>query len=124
MARVTIRVDKRELGLLHRRLDRLTAQITEGAREAVSESADVVRDDVATHVRVDTGRLREQVRVREIGTKGLTADVGWFDHDTYYEQFNEFGTSSISADPVLTRAGEVERGKFPRRVQRHVNDRL
>lgn len=124
MAKITMQVDSRRLQLVHRQLKLLPDRITEGAQEAVKESGEAIRHQVSDTVRVDTGRLKERVRVRLIGALGLTADVGWFDHDTYYAQFQEFGTSRISADPVLTRAGEMEQREFPKRLTRHVKDKL
>lgn len=124
MSRITMRVDSRELTRLHRQLSQVPGRVTDGAQEAVQESGEAVREQVERTVRVDRGRLKNRVRVRFVGSLGLTADVGWFDQETYYAQFNEFGTSSIEADPVLTRAGEQERAEFPRRVQRHVSDNL
>ena len=121
---VSIKVDSRDLNKVHRRLNRLPRDITEGAQDAVKESGEWIRDDVATHVGVFRGRLKSRIRMRAIGTLGLTADVGWFDKDTYYAQFVEFGTSSITANPVLTRAGEVERTQFPRRVKKHIEAKL
>lgn len=124
MARVVMRLDSRELNRIHRRLNEVPARVTEGAQEAVKESGDAIRDQVRDSVRVWRGKLRRKVRVRLRGALGLTADVGWFDADTYYAKFQEFGTSSITADPVLTTAAEQERARFPRRVQRHIEDRL
>lgn len=121
---VTVRLDKQELVLTRRLLKTLPARVTEGAQEAVEESGEAIREQVERTVRVDKGRLKERVRVRLVGSLGLNADVGWFDKDTYYAQYQEFGTSSISADPVLTRAGEEERAKFPKRVQQHIGDKL
>lgn len=124
VARIIARVDSRDLARIQRRFRELPDRITEGAQEAVKESGETVREKVARNVRVWRGRLRDRVRVRFVGALGLTADVGWFDEDTYYAQFQEFGTSSITADPVLTRAGIEEENEFPRRLQRHIEDRL
>jgi len=123
MARITVHVDSAALNLLHRQLRRMPENIQDGIRAAVEESAETIRDEVKNTVGVHTGRLRERVRVREIGD-GTQADVGWFDDDTYYAQFVEFGTSKITANPVLTRAGEAERKEFPRRVRERVRERL
>lgn len=124
MARITVRVDSREMKALHRQLDHVPAAVTEGAQEAVKESGEAVREQVERNVRVHTGRLKNRIRVRFVGSLGLTADVGWFDKDTYYAQFQEFGTSKITADPVLTRAGEEEKREFPKRLQKNVEGKL
>lgn len=115
MARATVTI----LGLknLRRQLAELPDEMQTGARRAVRDSADEIRDEVRDSIRVDTGRLRAGTRTRLVGADDLTADVGWFDKDLYYAQFLEFGTSSIRADPVLTRAGEAQRLRFPARVR-------
>lgn len=103
------------LDRLARRLRQLEPAIRDAAVKAVRDAADSVREDTRDSVRVDTGRLRNgvQVRVREAR---LVAEVGWFDRETYYARFQEFGTKRIPANPALTRAAQVERRKFPRRL--------
>jgi len=124
MARITMRLDNRNLTRVHRELDTLPDRIREGAQEAVAESGEAVREQVERTVGVHSGRLKNDVRVREIGAHGLTADVGWFDQADYYAQFVEFGTEKITANPVLTRAAEEERGRFPARVRKHIGGKL
>jgi HK97 gp10 family phage protein len=119
-----MRVESRTLQRVHKRLDLLPDRITEGSKEAVQESGEAIREQVERTVRVNTGRLKERIRVRLVGTKGLTADVGWFDKDTYYAQYQEFGTSKITADPVLTRAGVEEEARFPKRLREHIQGKL
>ena len=119
MARVTVSVEGLER--LHRKLAQVPEHIREGAREAVDEAAEAVKDQVAATVGVHTGHLKRSVKVRHIGGTGLSADVGWFDANSYYAKFVEFGTSSITANPVLTAAGEQERTRFPRRVKAEVD---
>ena len=121
---ITVKLETRRLTQVHRQLDSLPERIKDGAREAVAESGEAVREQVERTVGVFRGRLKNRIRVRQVGALGLTADVGWFDKDTYYAQFVEFGTSSITANPVLTRAAEEERAKFARRVRKHVSDKL
>ena len=123
MARITMRLESRDLRRLQRQLNEVPEDVQRGAKEAVAESAETVRKQVERTVRVWRGKLKDRVRVREIGA-GLTADVGWFDDDTYYAQFQEFGTSSIEADPVLTTAAEEERARFVDRVRREVREEL
>jgi len=118
-----MRLESRDLRRLQRQLNEVPEDVQRGAKEAVAESAETVRKQVERTVRVWRGKLKDRVRVREIGA-GLTADVGWFDDDTYYAQFQEFGTSSIEADPVLTTAAEEERARFVDRVRREVREEL
>ncbi len=124
MARILMRVDSGDMRRIQRRFRELPDRITEGAQTAVEESGESVRDSVSRNVRVWRGKLKNKVKVRFVGALGLTADVGWFDDDTYYAQFQEFGTSSIEADPVLTRAALEEEGEFPDRLRRHIGDNL
>ena len=121
---IRIRINDRDLNRISARFAELPAQITEGAQNAVDESGEAIREEVERDVRVNTGRLKNRIRVRKIGALGLTADVGWFDRDTYYAQFLEFGTEKIDADPVLTRASEEERGRFPERLQRNIGEAM
>lgn len=124
MGSIRVRVSARDLRRIQAEFAELPEQIKRGAQDAVEESGEAVREEVSRTVRKDTGRLSERVRVRHVGALGLTADVGWFDRDTYYAQFQEFGTSSITADPVLTRAAEQERRRFPRRLKDHIEENL
>jgi len=124
LARIVIRMSSRDFQRIERRLNRLPEAVMEGAGAAVRESSEAIRAQVERTVRVWRGLLRNKIRVREIGARGLTADVGWFDRDVYYAQFQEFGTSSITADPVLTRASLEEEREFPRRVRNEIERRL
>ena len=119
-----MRMSSRDFQRIERRLNRLPEAVIEGAGAAVRESSEAIRAQVERTVRVWRGLLRNKIRVREIGARGLTADVGWFDRDVYYAQFQEFGTSSITADPVLTRASLEEEREFPRRVRNEIERRL
>lgn len=121
---ITMKLETRRLNQVRKQLDSLPDRIKEGAQAAVEESGEAVREQVERTVGVYKGRLKNDVRVRQIGVHGLTADVGWFADADYYAQFVEFGTSKIEANPVLTRAAEEERARFPRRVRKHVSDKL
>lgn len=107
------------LGRLRRRLADLDDEIHTGAANAVTEAAEAVRDEARDAVRVDTGALRRGLKAF-VDEGALSADVGWRDPDLYYAQYQEFGTSSISANPALTAAAEAERGRFPGRVTEDV----
>ena len=118
MARVIMRIDDRDVRRAQRRLLRVPDQIRDACKTAVRESSEAIRAQVRRTVGVFRGRLRERIRARRVGD--LTSDVGWFDRDTYYAKFVEFGTSKIRANPVLTRAGLEEEARFPRRVRDHI----
>lgn len=100
---------------LRRRLGELGKEIRQAAEHAVAEAADAVRDDAREQVRVDTGALRNGVKVF-LHRADLSAEVGWRDPDLHYATFQEFGTSRIPANPALTAAAEAERRRFPKRV--------
>lgn len=119
MARTTITIHG--MNRLRRDLARVPPAIRKGARDAVQEGAESVRDQIRAEIRVDTGRLKRDV---DIKARGLNADVGWFRDEDYYAKFLEFGTEDITADPVVTRAGEVERTRFPDRVSDEVRRAL
>jgi HK97 gp10 family phage protein len=107
------------LGQLRRELGDLDDEIHAAALKAVEESARAVQSEARDQIRVRTGRARRELKVR-VRAADLFADVGWSDPDVYYVKFLEYGTSSITADPVLTRAAEAERRRFPGRVTQEV----
>lgn len=120
--RVTVSVEGLER--LRAKLSEVPPHIRDGAGKAVEDGAEAVRDQVRATVGVHSGRLKRTVKVREIGTAGLSSDVGWFGREEYYAKFVEFGTSSIRANPVLTTAAEEERTRFDRRVRDEVQEEL
>lgn len=107
------------LGRLRRELGDLDDEIRDAALKAIEEGARAVQDEARDQIRVRTGAARAGLKVFE-RESDLFADVGWRDPDLYYVKFLEFGTSSITADPVLTRAAEAERRRFPGRVSDEV----
>lgn len=104
-------------------LTRLSKQIRESVRPAVKQSAEAVRQETRSGVRVDTGALRDGVEVRLVDDD-LSAEVGWTDPDLYYATFQEHGTSKIPANPALTAAAEIERRRFLDRVSDRVREAL
>lgn len=108
---------------LQRRLGELDEEIHDGAARAVEEAAEAVRDEARDQVRVDTGAMRLGLKAY-VDDSDLSADVGWRDPDLYYAKFQEFGTSSITANPALTAAAEAERRRFPARVTARVRGEI
>lgn len=104
---------------LRRRLEDLEPELIEACKDAIAASAEQVQRETAASVRVDSGRLRRTVRIR-YGAGGLIAQVGWFDADSYYAVFHEFGTSSIPAQPALQPALEGERNELPDRIRTEI----
>ncbi|WP_193317855.1 MULTISPECIES: HK97-gp10 family putative phage morphogenesis protein [Streptomyces] len=104
---------------LRGRLEELPDEVKAALRRAVRASAEEVRDQVRRGVRVDTGRLRDAVDVT-YRDEGLTARVGWDGAGVAYARFQEFGTSSIPANPQLQPAVESERGRIVGRIREEV----
>ncbi|MCY0961572.1 HK97-gp10 family putative phage morphogenesis protein [Streptomyces sp. H27-H5] len=115
---VTVRV----VGLerLAQRLDELPEEIKQALVRAVKESAESVKKDVQSTVRLDTGNLREKVDIT-YKDGGLTAVIGWNDADTArYAVVHEFGNRRISARPALGPALEIERTRIEARIRDEV----
>lgn len=104
---------------LVRQLNELPDEIRGGALKAVEDGARDVQNEARDAVRVRTGAMRRGLKAR-VRPDLLRADVGWTDPDLYYAKFQEFGTSSITANPALTVAAEAERRRFPRRISAEV----
>ncbi|MDT0270256.1 HK97 gp10 family phage protein [Streptomyces sp. DSM 44915] len=104
---------------LRDRLEELPDEVRAALRRAVREAAEDVRAEVRAGVRVDTGRMRDAVDITYRDT-GLTARVGWDGTGVSYAQFQEFGTSSIPANPQLQPALERERGQITGRIRDEV----
>lgn len=101
-------------------LQRIPGKVRAGGESAVSQAGEAMADEVRANVRIESGRLRDSVAVN---TDGTSASVG-YGADVDYAAFQEFGTSSIPANPALTAAAEGERGKLPDRVAEAVNREL
>ncbi|MGH3673531.1 MAG: HK97 gp10 family phage protein [Pseudonocardiaceae bacterium] len=104
-------------------LAKLRKDIHQGVTEGIADSAEAIRNRYRAGVNVDTGDLRSGVAVRPING-GAGAEIGVFDDSLYYAAYQEFGTSSIAANPALTSAAEVERVKFPQRIAAKVEKRI
>src|SRR5690554_903228 len=78
--------------------------------EAVTESAVQAQQDMQDRVRVDTGALRDSIRIEG---EGLEQRVGPGDEERDKALANEFGTSRMSAQPYVVPALEAQRRDFP-----------
>lgn len=111
---VTVRVTGLEE--LAKRLDELPEEIKAALRRAVKDSAEAVKKETQQAVRIDTTNLREKVDIT-YSESGLTAHVGWSDADTArYATLHEHGTRTITANPALGPALEVERTRIIARI--------
>ncbi|MFD6691107.1 HK97-gp10 family putative phage morphogenesis protein, partial [Streptomyces bacillaris] len=100
-------------------LEELPDEVKAALRRAVRTSAEDVRTEVRRGVRVDTGRMRDAIDIT-YRDDGLTARVGWDGGGVSYAQFQEFGTSSIPANPQLQPALERERRQIMGRIRDEV----
>ena len=83
-------------------LDALRARCAEEAARELEAAANTVCAEAKA---LETGRLRESVRVRAENEKRVVFT------DCEYAAAVEFGTSRRSAQPFLSRAAEMERGR-------------
>lgn len=102
---------------LYKDLARLSGQVGDAVRRAVTASAEAVAADARPNVPVLTGTARADLDV-EVGKGGTSAGVGY--RDVYYGRFVEFGTKDMPAQPALGPAAEAERPRFPERVRNEV----
>ncbi|MGW2580836.1 HK97-gp10 family putative phage morphogenesis protein [Streptomyces virginiae] len=96
-------------------LDQLDETVITALKKGVKEAAEAVRDDTKQTVARNTGHLQENVDIR-YEQEGLTAEIGWFDDQSYYATFLENGTRSRPAQPALGPALERERGRYRARL--------
>ena len=86
-------------------LDALRARCAEEAARELEAAANTVCAEAKALCPVETGRLRESVHVRAENEKRVVFT------DCEYAAAVEFGTSRRSAQPFLSRAAEMERGR-------------
>lgn len=120
MAKNGMTVKALNLPQVEQDIKRFKGDIQDAVREAVAESAKAVAEGTRELVNVNTGALRDGVTIIPTGD-GLGAQVGWSDPDLYYATFQEFGTTSIPANPALTSAAEIEREQFTARTTEILN---
>lgn len=90
-----------------RELDKLLGQLPKkmgftALRGAVRAGAKIIMEDAKARVSVDTGDLRDSIRIQKVRARGtsVTFVVG-AEKKEFYGQFIEFGTSKQSARPWL-----------------------
>lgn len=115
MARVTVRVIGQDR--IRDRLRELVTGMRSGAAESSEEMAERVQSLAKDYVPVDTGRLRDSIRVNQVGRAKFTVGPG---DEVEYAEFVEYGTSVSPAQPYMRPALELARREFGRRVARTV----
>jgi len=98
------------LSELLKKLSAMGPAIAEAAEEAVDEIATQTQKEMQDRVRVDTGALRDSIRIEG---EGLERRVGPGDEERDKALANEFGTSRMSAQPYVIPANEIARRDFP-----------
>lgn len=119
MARVRVRVigEERLLARIRDIIDAMKSGSATGTRDA----AEFIKDRAQQLVPVDTGRLRDSIRVNEIGPRSYTVGPG---DEVEYADYVEFGTSRMAAQPYMRPAAEMARREFPRRVARQIQSEM
>lgn len=119
MARVTVRVVGRER--LIKRLKSVLLDTRDGVREEAEEAANRIQRRAKEFVPVDTGRLRDSIRVTQTGKASFNVGPG---DEVEYAEYVEFGTSRSPAQPYMRPALEAERREFPAAVRRRVRTEM
>lgn len=96
------------MGKLRSQLTRLAADMAKAGDRAEQEMAEETKRVMQELVPVDSGRLRDAIRIQE-GAQGL--EVGPGDEVTY-SMYVEYGTSEMSAQPYAGPAADVARSRF------------
>jgi HK97 gp10 family phage protein len=87
------------------RLDRIIAHLSERTERMIAEEAqDVVRGAMANTTRVDTGTMRRGWHAQRVGRFAWRVGT-----NVFYAVFHEFGTTRLSAAPMLGPAVEAVR---------------
>jgi len=115
MARVTVRVVGRER--LIKRIKEMLVDAREGAQDETREVAEFIQRRAKEFVPVDTGRLRDSIRINQTGKAAYNVGPG---DEVEYAEYVEFGTSRTPAQPYMRPALEEARREFPRALRRRV----
>lgn len=118
-----VTVELEGLDDLRAKLEKLPEQARKGAGDALEESAEAIADGMRDGVSVDSGTLRDSINAK-VDRGALTAEIGPDNQDADYGYYQEFGTSSMPAQPFALPAAESERGRFPDRVTQHVTESI
>lgn len=107
----------RGLDQLRKNARQAAEAIDEASTRAERMVAEDMRDDMKSRVRVDTGELRDSIRIEE-APDGLRVGPG--DEQKDKALANEFGTRHMSAQPYVVPAVESARRKFPETITQEV----
>lgn len=119
MARVTVRVVGRER--LIQRIKEALLDVREGAQDETRQVAEHIQRRAKEFVPVDTGRLRDSIRITQTGKAAYNVGPG---DEVEYAEYVEYGTSRTPAQPYMRPAIEDARREFPRAMRRRVRTEL
>lgn len=120
---ITATLDQASLRELGAAMDRAAAAAAEGVAAGLALTAEAAASVERTLVPVDTGGLRDGIKVKYSST-GQSAQVGIWDPDLYYALFVEWGTTIRPAVPFATPAAEQAAAEFVRNVIREVRRKV
>lgn len=95
-------------GKLKAQLVEMAKRMEAAGRQAELEGAQDVREDMQAFVPVDSGHLRDSIRIED-GATGLQVGPG---DEVDYAMFVEYGTSEMSAQPYAGPAADRARMTF------------
>lgn len=95
-------------GKLKSQLIEMAKRMKTAGEQAEREGAEDVREDMQAFVPVDSGHLRDSIRIEE-GATGLQVGPG---DEVDYAMFVEYGTSEMSAQPYAGPAADRARMAF------------
>ncbi len=93
--------------------------IQEGVNSALDIIGDKVIEGAQQDVRVDTGELRDSIRVLERGQDSITIGT-----DNDHAEPNEFGTSRMSAQPFIGPQADRMDSEGPRILGEEIEKRI
>ena len=112
---------------LEDKLSRLDEKLKQALEEALEEIAEKIRDDAKDLAPVDTGSLRESIRVEKEGDLQVSVIAGGggvinprTGREVDYAGYVEFGTSRMSPQPYMQPALEKNRDEILRIIERKV----
>lgn len=119
MARPVARVEGKDR--LIRRIRSIAAGMKRGGDSGASESAERIKDRARALAPVDTGKLRDSIKVEKVATGKYEVGPG---DEVDYALFVELGTSRTRAQPYMRPAIEAERAQFVRNVRGSVTSEI
>lgn len=96
-------------------IDLISSKLHKAVAEIIKETAEEIRGGAVQLVPVDTGALRDSIRIEPVNDLHTTVIEG--NEQTYYGAYVEFGTSRQVAQPHFTPACEAAERYFNRELR-------